>query len=174
MTPQRLQRLESGLNSLERKVLAGTPIAEAWTVNQVCQELRRQGQSHDQAHVTACLKQMIDKGVVREPKAGLYQRQHARPVQPAPQIQLPPARALTQETPMPPPTPVPPAEPLSAIAALSQRLRGAAGELTALAGQLDDLALDVEDRLQRISADSQRLRQLRALLTEGGDATAGR
>lgn len=80
MTPRRLERLEGSLNSLERKVLQGTPMAESWTLQQVCTELRRQGLRNDAPHVQACLTQMVDKGLVRE-RAGRYSRVPARQVE---------------------------------------------------------------------------------------------
>lgn len=174
MTPRRLEQLSAGLNSLEHNVLGATPIAEAWTVALICSELRRVGRRHDNAHVVAVLNRMKEKGVVREPRPGLFVRVEARatadedkPAAPLPDHQEPPMNAIARV----PAAPLP-ADPMSAIAELSQRLRANAAEQVALARQLDDLALGVEERLQRESADSQRLRQLRALLTEASDAAA--
>lgn len=68
---------------------------------------------------------------------------------------------------MPDPTPQPsttPQELLDKMAALSTKLRDQATVWAEMANAIDDVALDIEARVQAIEADAAKLRQLRELL----------
>ena len=57
---------------------------------------------------------------------------------------------------------------LTKIASIGSQIRGAAEDLIALANGLDDVAIEVEERISKIDADTATLRQLQALLKNIG------
>lgn len=170
MTPRRLERLEGSLNSLERKVLQGTPMAENWTLQQVCAELRRQGLRSDAPHVQACLTQMVDKGLVRE-RGGRYSRVPARQVDAADEADDVAETTMINPThganvavlPRPERAAVPP-DCLAALSAVSAQLRALAAQLGAAAATLDDHALALAEQLQGLDEQLAQFRQLQLLL----------
>lgn len=171
MTPRRLERLEGSLNSLERKVLQGTPMAENWTLQQVCAELRRQGLRSDAPHVQACLSQMVDKGLVRE-RGGRYSRVPARQVDAADEAEDVAETTMTNPMhganvavlPRPERPPAVPPDCLAALSAVSAQLRALAAQLSAAAATLDDHALALAEQLQGLDEQLAQFRQLQVLL----------
>jgi len=164
MNATKAERLESNLNAMAAKVLAAVPIAEAWTVNEICGELRRQGGNHDLRIVQGTLNGLVDQGLVKE-TGNTYRR-----VKPREKVALAPAQAAPaaepQEAPQAPASA--PADTLTKLANLSRSLRDLSAAITVAAADLDDLALEVEERIATASEGDQKLRQLQTLLKSIG------
>lgn len=166
MNQSKIDRAESGLNSMARKVLDAVPIQEAWTTSDVVGEMRRQGQNVDFRVVAGCLNTLCDQRLVREPTKGQFIRVQSKPILKAVQDVKPSTIPATSSQPAEPAgtTGTSQKDTLAKIADLSTGLRTLAAGLTSAAKQLDDVAIEVEERIQKSGEDGEQLRQLRALL----------
>jgi|GEM_PF-1010168 len=175
MTPARLTQAEQAVNGIARKVLDAVPKQEPWTINKIVAELNRAGRNLSTDVVLGCLSTMTRSGLLKEVEPRTFIRVTAREraelaVVPSPPPQAPPAAAAQAS---PEPAPAASAAPggpdtLAKLASLSTSVRSMAVQFTALAEAIDDVALEVEQRIERISCDSDKLAQLRALLKSVG------
>ena len=170
-------KLENSLTNMARKVLEAVPIQAAWSASQIIGEMVRMTASKpDFKIVMGCLNSLVDAGLVREPEKGHFQRIKARPslaaVPPAPVAATPaPEAALMLAKPVPNVPNVPKQEeqePLARMSYMASNLRELSRQTAALADGLETIALDVESRMDRIHADTEKLRQLQALLKSIG------
>lgn len=160
MNAAKLARIESGLNSMAKKVLGAVPIQAPWTKEQIVSELRRAGATVDRAVVDGCLITLCERGVVKEPARGTFVRVIARLITPATE-EIQNVLTTTARTAAPAsPTHATPErdDSLSRLANVAALLRRAADEI-------DGIALDVETRVQAAGKEGETLRQLKALLT---------
>lgn len=151
----KIARLESGLNGIARKVLEAVPVLSPWTKDQIHGELRRQGTGCDRSHVDGCLDNLRGRGLIKEPARGQFIRITGKTTSPQPEedtvsIQAPAAR-------LPTPAETPKKDPLARLAAASQLLRQAADEI-------DAAALEAAEQVQTAAKDTEKFRQLQALL----------
>lgn len=161
MNESRVQELERGLNNQAQKVLSAVPIEQAWEPKQIHAELARINRHTERSVVDGCLLHLKAIGLVKETKPGHWLRVSARPkAETQPAIKIGPAlqRAPAES---PPPAPV---DPLDELGACAAALRQLACDANSLADRLDAAAIAAEDRVQAHLADSNKLRQLQALL----------
>lgn len=168
MTNQaRLDEAERSLSGIAQKVLDSTPKAEAWTVSQISGELRRSGKNIDLSVVAGCLSTMLRSGLVREPQSGSFIRVAGKPKTTLAAV---PTEAVCTAEAIEPPKAEPQRQAaddrgtLAKLADLSCGVRAMALQFADLARAIDDVAIEVEERMQAINADSEKLAQLRALL----------
>lgn len=161
MNESRAQDIERGLNSQAQKVLGAVPLQEAWEAKQIHAELARVGRPTERQVVDGCLVHMKGLGLVKEPKPGYWIRIAAKARgEPASPIKIVPALQRAPDA-----SPAPPAlEPLDELGACAAALRQLAADASSLADRLDAAAIAAEDRVQAHLADSNKLRQLQALL----------
>ena len=72
---KRTEHMLQGQSALAKKVFAAVPIQEAWSFTEIHRTMRNLG--HTAAHITAvhaCLGQLKDAKIIREPEKGKYQR----------------------------------------------------------------------------------------------------
>lgn len=74
MNQNKIDRKLGGVTKVAHKVYDCVPRQDAWTANQVMQELKRQGYQYSISSTAGCLKSLIETGLVREPKPGLFQQ----------------------------------------------------------------------------------------------------
>ena len=168
----RHQALLSGVTSLAQKVYGAVPITESWTHQQIFQEVSRLNISAAYAIVSGCLNSLIAAGLVNEPTPGSFRRVGVRAAKPKPEA---PAPAPT----VPPVPPVPPQEkapmtstaaapaapaPIDRIGALAARVAQMAADLKTLATDIGEAACDAQAQLELSADDSNKLRQLQAIL----------
>lgn len=160
MTPQKLAAAESGLNGIARKVLEAVPIQEPWSNKQIAAELSRHGRNLDMRVVDGCLSHLRDNGLIKACESGAFVRVQAKPK--VVRIDRQAERTdETDETHRPArredamPTPQP--DPLDKMAQLAAAARQ-------LANDIENVALEIEARAQEIQRDTEKLRQLQALL----------
>jgi len=170
MNANKLARIESGLNTMARKVLEAVPMQEAWTKAQIAVELRRLGCGAARDVLEGCLATLTDSGLVKEPQRGSFIRVAVRqitptapatpttPEEPAVQTNIRPIAAAAAND---APAGTSGADTLTRLANLGALLRRAADEC-------DAIALDVETRVQAAGQDGEKLRQLQALLKSIG------
>ncbi|KPV37875.1 hypothetical protein APR47_05545 [Variovorax paradoxus] len=144
MNAAKQARLESGLNTMAKKVLDAVPIKDPWTRDQVMGELRRGGMTPDRAVIDGCLAHLCDARLVKQSPPGLYIRVLARQI-----------TTSTQEN-----DPVP--SPIRATTTITAPAQQRAAD------EVDAIALEVDAQLQAAAAGGDKLRQLKALLSELG------
>ena len=162
MNNNKVAAAERGLTSIARKVLEAVPKQDVWSAQQILGEMGRTGSQPDFTTMRGCLNSLKDAHLVREPEPGHWQRVAPRQVITRGELRI--------DEPAPP-TPAPPpgrSDTLSRIAELSQELRTVAAKVTTAAAALDDVAIEIEERLQVIDADGQKLRQLQSILKSIG------
>lgn len=166
MNTARLDEAARSLSGVAKAVLEATPKTEAWTGPQICSELRRIGKNIETTVVMGCLGTLVRQGLVQEKPAGQFLRvtPKAKAPPPPPTLQVVQAAAPAEPEPQAAaPTPSDKGT-LTKLADLSTKLRASADELQQFADAIDDVAIEVEERIQKINADSEKLGQLRALL----------
>lgn len=156
MNANKMARIESGLNTMAVKVLDAVPLQEAWAKAQIVAELHRTGCGAGRDVVDGCLATLKDRGAIKEPKPGHYQRVAVRQVtanDPAPVATVHPIQPVAAPS---------SDDTLSRLANLGALLRRAADEC-------DALGLEVEERVKDAGKDGAKLRQLQAILKGLGD-----
>lgn len=169
---------EKGLSGIARKVLECTPLSESWLNTQIIAEMERLGSRPDHRVVMGCLKSLCDDGLVRsqQTKAGvMYTRVGAKPklVRP-PEGKCSdhgeePASVTTPDQPVIARAVEPQRTAIEKIASISTRLSELAIGMKELTVDLDELGIKVDEQIKKIQADTQKLRQLQALLKSIGD-----
>lgn len=146
MDAAKAESILTGHMSAVRKVYGAVPMREPWPFSKIHNELIRTGVRQDRHKLEGCVRQLVDSGLVRRVDNDHF-------------IRTPIARKekpVKKETPTP--TEVEKAPTLLEIAgALATRLRSAADEI-------DGLALAYEEQLKKCGSDSEKLKQLQALL----------
>ena len=169
MTPAKLAQAEQSVNGIALKVLEATPKQEPWPLNKIIGELKRQGCSIGPDVALGCLSTMAKTGLVREPEPRCFIRVTAK--ERTVDLAVVPVKAVKPAKPAPEPEPAPAApEPaserdtLAKLADLAAGVRVMAQQCTDLARAIDDVAIEVEERIAKSNEDSTKLAQLRALL----------
>lgn len=173
MNASKLARVESGLNTMARKVLEAVPKKEVWTKSQIARELHRSGSSSAGRDVVdGCLNTLKESGLIREPEHGSFIRVSTR----EPTVVTVTKKPFTTPTakeenePMPTiPTRADAAAPVSPEPDTLSRLANLGALLRRAADECDAIALDVESRVQAAKQDGEQLRQLKQLLKSIGD-----
>jgi hypothetical protein len=104
MEDRQMKRLLQGQSALAKKVFAAVPIDEPWKFDKIHRVLHEMGKTS--AHITAvhaCLGQLKDAGIIREPERYFYQR-------PAIAVGI---KVDRKKKPEPPAKPIDPVVPLS-------------------------------------------------------------
>jgi hypothetical protein len=177
MNVTKLARLESGLNSMAKKVLDVVPLQEPWSKDQIASELRRIGSSADRTVVEGCLNTLCERGVVKEPTRGYFIRITAR--QPAPITkEINPVSTTNASQ----PASAPPVEAKRLVLAFKPEHTYPGGDRVSLACRMESVidvlrqasdellavAIEYEEAVEQAGKDGEKLRQLQALLKSLG------
>lgn len=176
LSAAKLERVERELSGIVRKVFEALPASEPWSPSQVLAEMARQtGSRPEHRAVTACLGQLVERGLAKEPTRGLFVRAHTKPqlaAVPQATASVPSLPCAREEAPaMSKPITAEKsnsADPMDRLAALASTLKGLGAQVSQIAREVEDVAIGVEERVQRIHADTEKLRQLQALLKDIG------
>lgn len=167
MNAQKMERIERDLDVQTKKVLAAVPMTETWTASQICGELvRTVGTGIHHSRIMHALNSLKNEGLVLEPEQGKFIRraikeQQTAEAKPKVVVMKAPIQKTAEEAAV---ASTPPADTLSRIAELSSQLKKRAGELLAMAAELDDVGVVVEERIADAKVGSEKLRQLQDLL----------
>jgi hypothetical protein len=158
----RLANKESSLTNVAKKVLEAIPIRDAWTIQQVYQELARQQHTIEARIIGGCIDDLTERGLIRQPQTGRFQRvAYKEDTGQAPKVDrtivaisegVNDARHMTEIN-----------DPLTSLARLADRLR-------TMAGEIDDAALAMAQQVQEAKEGTEKLQQLQALLKSIGGA----
>lgn len=164
MNNARMRAIENGLNGLAKKVYAIIPVDQPVSVSDIIRLCAEKGSKIDHRVGQGCIATLIDKGLVRGAERDTFQRVPPKPVIVRPGKDEPsdPADAAT-------PAPADDqaakdASPLERLAALEGKVRTVSTELTALAHELGNVAVDVEEFVERVKTDNAKVAQLKELL----------
>lgn len=169
MNHARLAQRESHLSGIAKRVLEAVPHNEQWDITKIISELARNGTRPEHHIVMGCLNTLLGDGLVREPARGVFSRVMVE-VRTKPRIHLIPPKdePMTTEAPQANEPPPSPAEPMDKLAEVAASARKIAESVSLLAKQIEDAAIEVELRVQKINADTDKLRQLQTLLKQLG------
>lgn len=149
-----------GVTTTAGKVLSAVPIQEQWSREQIVAELRRSGQSLAVNVIHGCLDNLRGRGLITEPVSGRFIRVTAKP-------RTSPAVTEDQaEDDMPAPIKTPAASSAPTELPALGRLADLAQRARAIASEMEDVALEVQQQIDAINAKSAKLQQLGALLKE--------
>ena len=174
MTPSKIARTENSLTTTAKKVLEVIRTDSHMSIIDIHTELTRSGSRVDRAIVQGCLNSLVDSKVVKLTKDGYCRltapmsEPNPAPRRPAPQMQI------VKAEPQPAPVKSEDMEPFGRLLSVSANIKRAAAaieklsseveSLRSLSAEIDDIAIDVEGRLEKITKDSGKLRQLQELL----------
>lgn len=166
MNQSKMQRLLAGQSATARKVFEAVPIQEPWSAQKIRAELERTGASGCTISVVrACVCQLYEAGLIRQPIPGLYLREAIELKPQASDVKEPVMNASLQpkET-QPTGTRCPldllgelSAEAVSISEDFSKRMRG-------LAQKIDSTALAIAQDQERNTESLAKLQQLQQLL----------
>lgn len=164
MNNARYRAIERGLESVVKKVLDIMPSDSEVRLKDI---ISSTSMSHDQA--LRSLRTLVDSGLAREPSPGVFLRIVPRePIKatPKPELSVVHPQPVLGETTNSEEAPdkTPRREIMDRIAEVGSRLRSFAEDASNLARLVDDIALDIADRISRIEAETQKMRQLQTLL----------
>lgn len=166
MSESKFQRIFDTQTSVAKKVYNVVPKQDVWAVQQINAELNRLQQSIDFHILGGVLDSLVRAGLIQEVGKGRFMREPIRkkavPAEkPQPQeVKMPPApsQAVAQKT------------ALDKLIELSKAIETLGKAAAMYAKQLEDIALEVEEQIEKGSAEMKNLRQLRALLKTVTDA----
>lgn len=164
MTPSRQTMLIDSLTGIARRVFDAVPIAEEWSAARISGEVSRvTGSRPDFNIVKGCLNSLCESKLVVEKQRGLFTRAKTTKLKEAIEVPKP------QEAPTPAPPPeTHTADPLVKAEQMSAAVRRMASDLLAIAKEIEDLALNVEQRIAEVERDVEKMRQLQSLLKSIG------
>lgn len=178
MNNAKMTAIERNMTGIMRKVLDAVPIAEPWTIPQICSEIQRAGGTSDRRAISGCLNTLVEYGLIREPVAGSFERKPHKPATPPATTESAAAKGADVMT-MPQKsgeaTSVPPLSPLDRLAAAGHDLRELSRSISRqsknveqLAEEIDAVAIEVTEKISRIESDTAKMRQLQELLKSIG------
>lgn len=171
MNAQKLQLLASQQTSAASNVFEAVPISQPWTVSEICSELRRLGKKSESRFVTGCLNSLSESGLIREVKKGEFVRVTAREKPARPVLaQVSSTEQIKEKAEVAVTIANKPerVEPMERLAVAAKNTRDLAEKIRAMADEIEEIALDVDERIQKIHADTAKLRQLQDLLKSIG------
>lgn len=158
MNSAKLVEAERGLSVMARKVLDATPKGPPASLHEVMKELHQAGSNPEQSVVLGCLNTLTKAGLVREPEPKMFTRVTPRAI-----LTVASAGKQTEDA-----APSVEKDTLAKIADLAAAVREASRALAAVATQLEDVALEVEDRIGKAGEGAEKLKQLQELLRSIG------
>lgn len=165
MKESRQRQLLEGQSSMARKVFEGVPIQEAWSENDIVKAMRSSSMTVAVHTIRACLLDMVDAGLIRQPKSGHYQRE---PVQPF--LRLPTDQPTNNIEPVMSTAKKPEPTPLDLLGTVATELVLMASEfaerMKALAARVEEVALQVEAQREADASTMAKVNQLKALLSD--------
>jgi hypothetical protein len=180
LSSSRFKIIHSGLSSVAQKVYASVPISEAWSQSQIYAEMSRNSVSAHHRVMGGAINALITAGLITEPLQGKFRRVGVRDAtekKPAPEPEQTPtneiaeSRAMTTISAKTKPAAAQPTAPQTAIDSLgllAARAAKMADDLRQLATDVGNAAVDAQMQMESSAEDTQKLRQLQAILKSVG------
>jgi hypothetical protein len=149
-----------------KKVYDCIPIAESWNPAQIMGELHRRNISMSDKHVVmGCINSMIDAGVINEVERGMFKREAVRPKCEIKEIEVinKPKEIEVKQNALANSEKMGTVSdgPIYILSTLASRLR-------VLAIDIDNAAISLAEREEKTHGETEKLRQLQALLKSLG------
>jgi hypothetical protein len=162
MNAIKMQSIERGLNGTARKVLEAVGWGDERTVHEITQRLTRCGYTYTVSAIVGSLKGMEEQGLLRN-RGELWLRVRPSGMTPQPKVS-PPAPASAPPPPVTTQLEAVPIDPVLRLAELAKTLRSSSSTMAAAASTIEEIALQLEERLGAESEELIKLRQLRDML----------
>lgn len=165
MNEAKQQQALASQTGLARKVYNVVPIQAIWGEHAILSALRTAGVSAGPHTVRACLRDMKESGLVREPSRGQFQRTPVTPkiLKPISEPTMHPVKEVVKKS-----TPTP----LDLLGALSAELVIVGNEfhqrLKSMANRVEEVALSIETQREADANAMAKVQQLQTLLKEIG------
>lgn len=174
MKESRQRQLLEGQSSVARKVFEGVPIQEAWAENEILKAMRTSGVTIAAHTIRACLLDMKDVGLIKEPRQGQFQRAPVQPYLRLSESQSPTQQPTQASEPvMPTTTKTQTPSPLDLLATVATELVLLSSEFSermkALAARVEEVALSVAAQREADAAIIAQANQLKVLLKGFGE-----
>lgn len=167
MNAIKMQEAEKALNGIAKKVYDTIPIQASWRLHEIMKELSRSGSTPDIKVVQGCLSMIKEKGLIKETQTGYFQRLPIRSVEKPSGSVRELFKDILEEKDMKPLVKKP-QEPLDKIAAIGRQLREFSVSAKQIADEIDTVAIEVEERIQKTQKENESLLQLKQLLKSIG------
>lgn len=153
-----------GRSSQEQKSYAAVPIQDWWSAAQIGTAVQRaSGSVMDRKTLDGCLMRLKDAGLISMRADGTFKRVEVREKvieQPMQSTEV----ILTKGTDIPLAAAPQGTKPFDRMLALAENMRCHADYLTNMAKQVEEMALEMEEKRESDDAEVQELRQLKTLL----------
>lgn len=172
MTPERNAQLLAGQTAVAKKVYAVLPEGRtgAYTPLQIAQALKTStGASLDIHTMRGCLGALKDAGLIKEVVPGSFRRVEVKEkLEMVQQKQQVSRKAPHGKEPVDVPDSAGPMEPIDVLAGIAGKVRAAMAGLGALAEEIEQAALMIEERTAADSKELLKVKQIATLLKELG------
>lgn len=157
--------VEAGLSGIAKKILEHVPIGNPITPGKLSNEMSRvTGSKVDIKVITSCLNTMKERGLIREVQSMNFVRVPPKPRLVSEKKELPSKEEAMQAKPQESKAFPPPVAAIDRLAVISSKVRDLSKTITALASEIDDVAIEVEQQMQAIKADTLKLSQFKEFL----------
>ena len=153
MDAARAHQLLKGHITAVQKVYTAVPISEPWTQHQIAGEMSRTGIRLSSRALEGFLRTLMDSGLIRETDRNTFIR---TPITTKEKV-VNQSKSSAVADPAPVIIPPPPSTAL-------ERLTQLISDLDVLTGKIGLTVIEVEDQLKQCSKDTEKLKQLQALL----------
>lgn len=160
MRNSRINETVSGLTGLPKRILDAVPIKEDWAASKIISELRRRGANPDHQFVMRYLGEFSRLGIIKETKPNVFTRLALPPVtDPArqPKAHQDVSVARKEESTDNPGS-------MEKLAEIALRARQLAEAIGTLANDIEECAIEVEERIESAQKDGAKLKQLHELI----------
>lgn len=161
MNAAKFERKVQELTTTARKVFDVIPANDAWGREKIISECFRVGHHIQKNIVDGCIAALKEDGLVKEPRPGQFTRAKHSDYQPP--AEPPQQESVTAKSPVQSQH-----ESRSEKQDLLSRIANLSSQLRATANDLDSVALEVAETIQSAAKDSEKFRQLQALLKDAG------
>lgn len=163
MTTTRTAAVLAGQTTIAQKVFAAIPPSQsnAYTAFEISRGLKAVSGSSPNIHVLrGCLAKLKDCGLIKEVVPGSFRRAELKDKE---KVEMPKSAVV-----MAIPAKAVDTSPLELLSGIASKLRAAAGGLGALADELDNAAIAIEDRAAAGAHELAKVKQIATLLKELG------
>lgn len=157
-----------GQSAQVQKTYTAVPIQDWWTAAQIGSAIQRaSGAAMDRKTLDACLHHLKDAGLVQRRADGTFQRAQVREVEEKKVAEEPKREVVTvKATDLPVRVEPKGNDALDRMLALAANMRCQADYLNNMAKQVEEMALEIEEKRESGDAEVQKLRQLKSILKE--------
>lgn len=148
---RKLSEAEAGVTGLSKRILDAVPKESPWPTSKIINELRRRGANPEHQFVVRCIVELKQLGLVHEPEFGKFIRAKIPRHVEADKPKSEEAHVQNQNKP-----------------STMDRLAHIAASLRNLAKDVEDAAIETEERIGKTETDASKLRQLQEIIKSIG------